>query len=283
MYVTAAALPCRFIFTLTAATHEIYLVLNVTYARCDCLLPSSCAQPSHHRFFWREETTTASLWEGTRQAIGPGAAAATNNRGRNNASSSASPTRHEEEDEKEGWNQVPQDGDDRKEEEGKTPVLCGINDNLRATSPAASIIRDVSARSDLAALSRLLADGKVNPACAQTFTAALRESNPAVVEMILNHGKRRGDPFLDAFLSWGDATDAITAERPLLCFPLHASCHSGSPEILSVLLRFMVECYSREDRRDMVNAKDLHGRTALHMASWSPHPQCPGRRHEIMR
>lgn len=50
-----------------------------------------------------------------------------------------------------------------------------------------------------------------------------------------------------------------------------------------VLLRFMAESYSSEECKAMVNAKDLNGRTALHLSSWSPRLQCPGKRNNIVR
>lgn len=50
-----------------------------------------------------------------------------------------------------------------------------------------------------------------------------------------------------------------------------------------VLLRFMAESYSSKDCKDMVNARDLNGRTALHLSSWSPRLQCPGKRNTIVR
>lgn len=50
-----------------------------------------------------------------------------------------------------------------------------------------------------------------------------------------------------------------------------------------VLLRFMAESYSSEESKAMVNARDLNGRTALHLSSWSPRLQCPGQRNTIVR
>eukprot|EP00752_Nemacystus_decipiens_P010304 g9180.t1 len=44
----------------------------------------------------------------------------------------------------------------------------------------------------------------------------------------------------------------------------------------------MVESYSSEECKAMVNAKDLNGRTALHLSSWSPRLQCPGKRNSIV-
>lgn len=116
---------------------------------------------------------------------------------------------------------------------------------------------------------------------------ALRDGNPAVVDIWLRHGKEhRGASFLEAFRSWGNTgvvAGGVGVRSAPFSLPLHLSCHAGSPEIVSVLLKFMAESYSSKDNKAMVNARDLNGRTALHLASWSPRVQCPGKRNDIVR
>lgn len=145
-------------------------------------------------------------------------------------------------------------------------------------------IRQISEKSDFQSLSRLLKNGELDPAHLDTFAAALVHGNPAVVEKVLRAGREQGgEHFLTVFRSWGQAPlhpdrrhQRIRSRSP----PLHLCSHSGSPEVLSVLLKFMVETSSCEA---MVNAKDMNGRTALQLASWSPRPRCPGRRLSIIR
>lgn len=210
-------------------------------------LPSP--QPPHHRVFWREETTSTSLWEGTQRAI------------------EALDCQHVS---------APSHQSDTKE-----TSFAEIERQNEGYFDPVGTIREIAKFSDLQRLSRLLAARKINPACPETFAVALQSNNPAIVEMILHYGRDCGGPqFTRNFRSMGNAGSKYGSPR---CLPLHASCQTGSPEILSVLFRFMVECYSREDRKEMANAQDLNGRRALHLASWSPRPQCPGKRHTILR
>lgn len=146
----------------------------------------------------------------------------------------------------------------------------------------AALLREVSKRSDLERLSHLLGIGKIHSACHDTFAAALRDGNPAVVEMILNHGKERDGAFVKTFHDWCVKRDGEGANLNL-CRPLHMACHAGSPQVVSVLLGFVRECYSPQDRADIIYARDTQGRTALHIASWSPRPVCPGARHSTIR
>ncbi|CAM9368126.1 unnamed protein product [Scytosiphon promiscuus] len=219
------------------------------------------AQPLHHRIYWREETSSGSLWEGTLQAI---------------------------------------EGALLTEGSRKEPLTCGIGDEATQhqvpkksgrLSPAVAI-RQISKASDLQRLSRMLNDRRINTSSSETFAAALRDANPAVVEMWLQHGKKhKGDYFLDTFHSWGKTVgdadvigDGSGGTRPpQSVLPLHVSSHAGSPEIVSVLLRFIADTYSCEDLKAMVNARDINGRTALHLASWSPRLHGPGKRKYIVR
>lgn len=222
-------------------------VLRVYIGLCSKFKHSS-AQAPHHRIFWQEETTSISLWEGANRAI--------------EAAESSRETC-----------QLQKFGEE------KTAVQQSKDRQKNRRATPAAMIREVSKSSDLQRLSRLLADGKINPACPETFSAALRDGNPAIVEMILHHGfDRHGASFKEAFRAWGDIDVGRGKRRPPRCLPLHSSCHAGSPEILSVLLRRMAKCYSSENRKAMVNTRDLNGRTALHLASWSPRPRCPGKR-----
>lgn len=216
----------------------------------------------HHRIFWREESTSSSLWEGVHRAIG----------------------------ETTGTSGLLQDRKQKK----KTLRLLPSEDPGAGDSPTAILV-EVSKVSDLQRLSRLLTQGEIKPSCAETFAAAVQDGNPAVVEMILRHGSEHYAPhFLDTFRSWVHRATCNTtttyyiggkspSTTPACILPLHSSCHAGSPEVVNVLLAFMAKCYSSEDFRSMINAKDVRGRTALHFASWSPRPLCPGRRHAIVR
>ena len=224
------------------------------------------AQPSHHRIFWREETTSTSLWEGTHRAIEAIEAAKRLN--------APPPRKHggrEHAQEEEHQLRSTQD----KENKNKNRITT-ISD------PASTVLREVSKSSDLRRLARLLAERSLNFGSPETFTAALHDGNPAVVEMILCHEREHGGAaFTQAFRSWVNVSDGERSSP--ICLPLHASCHAGSPEVLAVLLNFIVHSYPVEDRAAMVNATDLNGRTALHLASWSPRPQCPGKRNAMMR
>eukprot|EP00904_Undaria_pinnatifida_P010010 jgi/Undpi1/6139/HiC_scaffold_20.g08624.m1 len=116
--------------------------------------------------------------------------------------------------------------------------------------------------------------------------AALHDGNPAVVEMMLRHQREHGGglAFARSFRSWIlNVAGHDDGEGSPRCLPLHASCHAGSPEVLSVLLKFIFDSYSVEDQAAMVNARDCNHRSALHLASWSPRPQCPGRRNAMIR
>ncbi|CAN0234505.1 unnamed protein product [Ectocarpus sp. 6 AP-2014] len=217
-------------------------------------------QPVHHRVFWREETTSTSLWEGAYRAIEDTAAVKGRKKKRN------SPT--------------PPSSSSAKGPDDPKPT--------KRLSPAA-MIREISKASDLQRLARVLDHRRINTSCRETFAAAVRDANPAVVEVWLHHGKEhKGAYFLDAFRAWGEAAAAghvggRGGNRSPPSIPLHLSCHAGAPEIVSVLLRFMTESYSCDDRIAMVNARDLNGRTALHLSSWSPRARCPGTRNAIVR
>lgn len=214
----------------------------------------------HHRVFWREETTSASLWDGAYRAIEDAAAAKGSKKKRNSPTSPSSSS-------------------------AKGPDDAKPNKRL---SPAATI-REISKASDLQRLARAFDHRRINTSCRETFAAAVRDANPAVVEMWLHHGKEhKGAYFLEDFRAWGEAAPAGNVggregNRSPPSIPLHLSCHAGAPEIVSVLLRFMTESYSCDDRIAMVNARDLNGRTALHLSSWSPRPRCPGTRNAIVR
>ncbi|CAN0292574.1 unnamed protein product, partial [Laminaria digitata] len=226
-------------------------------------------QPSHHRIFWREETTSTSLWEGTHRAI-----------------EAASGLNHDQEEE-----QLPTTEEEDVEENHKN------NQDIKISDPAFTVLGEVSKYSDLQRLARLLAvrnnnnnsNRRLNFATPETFTTALHDGNPAVVEMILRHEREHGGAaFTQAFRSWVHVSDGGGGggggERSSpICPPLHASCHAGSPEVLSVLLKFIVDSYPVEDQAALVNARDLNGRSALHLASWSPRPQCPGKRNAMIR
>lgn len=155
---------------------------------------------------------------------------------------------------------------------------------IKISDPGFTVLREVSKSSDLRRLARLLAERSLNFGGPEIFTAALRDGNPAVVDMILRHEREHGGAaFTRTFRSWAiNASDGDQSSSPV-CLPLHLSCHAGSPEVLSVLLKFIVDSYPLEDRAALVNARDLNGRSALHLASWSPRPQCPGRRNAMIR
>lgn len=214
----------------------------------------------HHRVFWREETTSTSLWEGAHRAIEDAAAAKDRKKKRN------SPT--------------PPSSSSAKGPDDPKPN--------KPLSPAA-MIREISKASDLQRLARVLDHRIINTSCRETFAAAVRDANPAVVEMWLHRGKEhKGAYFLDAFRAWGEAAAAGDVggrggNRAPPSTPLHLSCHAGAPEVVSVLLRFMTESYSCDDRIAMVNSRDLNGRTALHLSTWSPRARCPGTRNAIVR
>lgn len=194
----------------------------------------------HHRIFWREETTSSSLWEGVHQAL----------------MASKTDRKH--------------DKSGGKEEKG------------RHRGSTACLLREISQRSDLRRLSDLLAEGTIDITCPKTLTEVLQTNNPAVVDMVLQHGKHHGYGGMAEFLgSFGDAVSCARLQLSVL--PLHTCCHVGSPETVSVLLRFMVSNFSPWRLKTALNTRDLNGRTALHLASWSPQPHCAGRRHFIMR
>ncbi|CAN0225287.1 unnamed protein product, partial [Hapterophycus canaliculatus] len=229
------------------------------------------AQPLHHRIFWREETSSASLWEGTKQAIEGALVAKGCKKGQRTRDVDGEGIPHQ--------TSCP------------SPTGDVIQRTTRRLSPAVTI-REVSKASDLQRLSRLLNDGRVNTSSLEAFAVALRDANPAVVEMWLHNGKQlKGEHFLKTFRSWcepvghasGTDSEKGCTRSPPWILPLHLSSHAGSPEIVSVLLRFISDSYSCKDRKAMVNARDMHGRTALHLASWSPRLQCPGKRSDIVR
>lgn len=183
----------------------------------------------------------------------------------------------------------PQRGDDNQQHAPSSSAIIGHEDQKKKNkrlSPATTI-REISNVSDLQRLERVLDRRKVNTCCRETFAAALRDGNPAIVDMWLRHGKdHKGASFLEAFRSWGEAgvvAGGVGVRSAPASLPLHLSCHAGSPEIVSVLLQFIAEAYSSKDREAMLNARDLNGRTALHLASWSPRLQCPGKRNDIVR
>lgn len=184
------------------------------------------AQPLHHRIFWREETTTASLWEGTRRAIESGAATAA--AVEDNATK---PTLLNKGDE-------PQ-------QQAPPSSATGQKDVKRSKrlSPA-DTIREISSASDLQRLARVLNHRRINTSCRETFAAALRDGNPAVVDMWLRHGKEnKGVYFLEAFRAWGEVPVAAGyggGQAPP-SFPLHLSCHAGSPEVVSVRATYLLE------------------------------------------
>lgn len=219
----------------------LYLVTESKIPRCsDRPLCFISGEPPHHRIFWREETTSSSLWEGVHQAL----------------TASKTARKH--------------DKDGRKEGKG------------RHRGSTACLLKEISRNSDLRRLSDLLAEGTIDIACPKTLAEVLQTNNPAVVEMVLQHGKDHGHGGMAVFLgSFGDAVSCVQLHPPVL--PLHTCCHLGSPETISVLLRFLVSNFSPWRLKMTLNARDLNGRTALHLASWSPQSHCAGRRHCIMR
>lgn len=226
------------------------------------------SQPFHHRVFWREETTPTSLWEGTNQAIEDALAV----KGSKNEQRAGDA------------------GGKGMQLQTQSPTGDNIPRTTRRLSPAATI-REISEASDLQRLSRVLNDRRINTSSLDAFLAALQDGNPAVVDMWLRHGKKhKGEHFLATFRAWGkaigdpdDGTDGSKCGTRSRGLPLHLSCHAGSHEIVAVLLRFMADSYSCEERNATVNARDMNGRTALHLASWSPRLQCPGSRKDIVR
>lgn len=234
--------------------HRAQCALVCSSPRSTLFIAASAEPLVHHRIFWREESTSASLWGGVHRAI------------EETTCASVVLENHKQ---------------------GQLRLPC---EDPGGDSPTATLL-EVFKVSDLQRLLRLLTQGKIEPSCAETIAAAVQDGNPAIVEMILRHGSEHVPRFLDTFRSWvrrtivtdidGQSRRASTACTWIL--PLHSSCHAGSPEVVNVLLTFMAECYSSGDSRSMVNAKDAQGRTALHLASWSPRPLCPGRRHAIVR
>lgn len=104
---------------------------------------------------------------------------------------------------------------------------------IKRISPA-DTIRQISAASDLRRLARVLSHRRINTSCRGTFSAAIRDGNPAVIDMWLRHGKQHGGvSFLEAFRSWGEA-GLVGGDRSPPSLPLHLSCHAGSPEVVSV-------------------------------------------------
>lgn len=176
------------------------------------LYPSS-AQPPHHRIFWREETTSASLWEGTRRAVEGGSTAGDKRK-------SCSSRKGGAVNQQRGTCSSPTSQEDEQKKRKKL-------------SPA-DTIREISASSDLRRLARVFSSRRINTSCRRTFAAALRDANPAVVDMWLRHGKEHGGvSFLEAFRSWGEA-GFVDGDRSPSSLPLHLSCHAGSPEVVSV-------------------------------------------------
>lgn len=235
--------------------HRAQCAFVCSSPRSPLFIAASAEPLVHHCIFWREESTSASLWGGVHRAIAETTCA------------SAVLENHKP---------------------GQLRLPC---QDPGGDSPTA-ILLEVSKVSDLQRLSRLLTQGKIEPCCAETIAAAVQDGNPAVVEMILRHGSEKAPRFLDTFRSWVHRTIVTDIDRQsrrasttacTCILPLHSSCHAGSPEVVDVLLIFMAENYSSGVSRSMVNAKDAHGRTALHLASWSPRPRCPGRRHAIVR
>lgn len=188
---------------------------------CRCCCSVCSGQPSRHRLFWREETTTASLWEGTRKAIeGAATAAAEDN-------TNKPPPPHNKGDETH-----------QKKLQARPSSATGQQDVNRSKwlSPD-DAIREISSASDLQRLARVLNHRRINTSCRETFAAALRDGNPAVIDMWLRHGKEnKGAYFLEAFRAWGEIpVDAgYGGGRSPPSLPLHLSCHAGSPEVVSV-------------------------------------------------
>ena len=232
---------------------------------------ASSAQPSHHRIFWREETTSTSLWEGAHRAIEAIEAAEKPN---------ATPTpKHEHDQKKEEEEQLRSTEDEENHEDNKNSNVTNVG---KISGWAITVLQEVSTSSDLRRLARLLAERNLNFGGPEAFTVALHDGNPAIVEMILRQEREHsGVAFTRAFRAWANVSDGEPSSPG--CLPLHLSCHAGSPEVLSVLLEFIVDSYPVEDRAAIVNARDLNGRSALHLASWSPRPQCPGKRNAMIR
>lgn len=185
------------------------------------------AQPLHHRVFWREETTSASLWEGTRRAIEDAATTAEKKKD----DTSTKPT-------------LPHKGDEP-QQQGPPSSATGQKDVKRSKrlSPA-DTIQEISSSSDLQRLARVLNHRRISTTCRETFTAALRDGNPAVVDMWLRHGKEnKGVYFLEAFHAWGEVpvSSGYGGGRSPPSLPLHQSCHAGSPEVVSVRATYPAE------------------------------------------
>lgn len=182
------------------------------------LLCVCSAQPLHHRIFWREETTAASLWEGTRRAI-DSATTASGIEGNKNKP----PPSHKSD---EPQRQAPSSS--------ATAVQKDIKRSKRR-SPA-DTIRDISSASDLQRLALVFNHRRISTSCRETFAAALRDGNPAVIDMWLRHGREhKGSHFLEAFRVWSESSVLAghgSGQPPIS--PLHLSCHAGSPEVVSV-------------------------------------------------
>lgn len=204
--------------------------------------------PAHHRFFWREESTSASVWAGAYKAL-------------------AAFDHHERA-------PAPQIGISGTPAENSKNNVEYLDDSRIPSD----LLPKVSERSDLQRLDLLLNTGKIDPACPKTFTAAVHDGNPAIVGMLLSYGKDNASLFKETFRDWGKRDVAGGPSTPL-----RIACHLGLPHVVSVLLTFMREEYSAAESEQMVNARDCRGRTALHLASWSPQPKCPGRRQATLR
>lgn len=214
----------------------------------------------HHRIFWRDETTSSSVWAGAHKAI-------------------AAADGH-------GQKPMPQHGTEdvptvtRGEGENRADQLLESSGSPTATTT--DILRQISKRSDLERLYLLLETGKIDAACLKTIAAAVRDGNPAVVGVLLSYGMEHCTSYMQIFRTWSQIDEEGRYPPPYL--PLHTTCHLGSHAVASVLLELLREgCTSAADREEIVNARDSRGRTALHMASWSPRPKCPGKRHETIR
>ena len=221
----------------------------------------------HHRIFWREETTSTSLWEGVHGAIEA------------EKRLNAAPPKLKYDGHKHDQEKVRSTEEQHDEENIK-------DTSTRSFSDPATLLREVSKFSDLRRLARVLAQRDPDFGRPEPFMAALHDGNPAVVEMMLRHQREHGGglAFARSFRSWIlNVAGHDDGEGSPRCLPLHASCHAGSPEVLSVLLKFIFDSYSVEDQAAMVNARDRNHRSALHLASWSPRPQCPGRRNAMIR
>lgn len=150
----------------------------------------------------------------------------------------------------------------------------------RSKPDKVALLREISAKSDFERWTRLLSAGTIDCSCLDTFMAAVRDGNPAIVETMLRFGKDRGGPsFMNTYFSWGRSDKGGGSYSS----PLHVACHRGSPVIVSVLLSFMSENCTSIERREMINARDIRGRTPLHLACWSPRSNCPGKRHVTIR